>query len=189
MIFVLLFVQFFLNFSNLYISQIVMGWGGMTNHLTTCIYFLPHPALLQSIRTCPVWGMEQSFSNVFQLGEIFSGNSCFHLCTRAGDVQLNRRHALFIVVCIMLACVLSLQICRISHIFSWSSVNKIWLKKRACICILKTNKQNQKDTLNLVVSWSHDLFGHVSKLLSAVKDSYIIFLWVFYPTNEILPSV
>lgn len=161
----------------------------MTSHLTTCIYFLPHPALLQSVGTCPAWGMEQSFSNAFQLGKIFSGNSCFHLCTCAGDVQLNRRRALFIVVCVMLACVLSLQICRIWDIFSWSSVNKIWLKERVCICILKTNKQNQKDTLNLVVSWSNDLFSHVSKLLSVAKDSYIIFLYVFHLTNEILPSV
>jgi len=89
--------------------KLVMGRGGSDNHLTTCIYFPPHPALLQSIRACPAWGREESSSNAFQLCEIFSGNSCFHLCACAGRVaQLNRRHSLLIVVCIMLAYVLSL---------------------------------------------------------------------------------
>lgn len=122
------------------------------------------------------------FQMHFSSARYSRGNSCFHLCTCAGrDVQLNRQHALFIVVCIMLAYVLSLQICRIWHIFFWSSLNKIWLEKSVYICIFKTNKQNQKPTLNLVaVIWRYDLFGHLSKLLSVVKDRYTIFLYVYF---------
>lgn len=96
---------------------------------------------------------------------------------------------LFIVVCIMLTYGLSLQSCRVWQIF----YKAYWTKydcKSVYVYISKTNKQLQKTTPDLiVVIWSYDRFGHLSKWISLIKGRYIIFLSVFHPKSEILFSV